>query len=132
MMHCRARALQDEFPSAKYHLIGHSAGGQLIGLMPNYQALTSVVSVACSSGRIKNMDMPFKAQAILFMNGAITLGNLLLKPPLQINSIWEAITARSVASNGVTGVMAKAISRLPLAKRSSLTSMIAKPQQHYG
>lgn len=71
-------ALQDEFPNAKYHLIGHSAGGQLIGLMPNYQALSSVVNIACSSGRIKNMDMPFKAQAILFMNGAITLGNLLL------------------------------------------------------
>lgn len=71
-------ALQDEFPSAKYHLIGHSAGGQLIGLMPNYPALTSVVNVACSSGRIKSMDMPFKAQAVLFMNGAITLGNLLL------------------------------------------------------
>ena len=71
-------ALQDEFPNAKYHLVGHSAGGQLIGLMPNYKALSSVVNVACSSGRIKNMGMPFKAQAIIFMDGAITLGNLLL------------------------------------------------------
>ncbi|PNK61265.1 alpha/beta fold hydrolase [Psychrobacter sp. FDAARGOS_221] len=71
-------ALQDEFPNANYHLVGHSAGGQLIGLMPNYQALSSVVNVACSSGRIKNMDMPFKAQAMVFMDGAITLGNLLL------------------------------------------------------
>ncbi|MBP8046313.1 MAG: alpha/beta fold hydrolase, partial [Psychrobacter sp.] len=34
-------ALQDEFADATYHLIGHSAGGQLIGLMPNYKALTS-------------------------------------------------------------------------------------------
>lgn len=71
-------ALQYEFPNAKYHLIGHSAGGQLIGLMPNYQVLSSVVNIACSSGRIKNMEMPFKANAMLFMNGAITLGNLLL------------------------------------------------------
>lgn len=71
-------ALEQEFPNASYHLIGHSAGGQLIGLMPNYHALSSVFNVACSSGRIKNMDMPFKAQAMLFMNGAITFGNLLL------------------------------------------------------
>lgn len=71
-------ALQYEFPNAKYHLIGHSAGGQLIGLMPNYQVLSSVFNIACSSGRIKNMEMPFKANAMLFMNGAITLGNLLL------------------------------------------------------
>lgn len=71
-------ALQYEFPNAKYHLIGHSAGGQLIGLIPNYQVLSSVVNIACSSGRIKNMEMPFKANAMLFMNGAITLGNLLL------------------------------------------------------
>ena len=71
-------ALQYEFPNARYHLIGHSAGGQLIGLMPNYQVLSSVVNIACSSGRIKNMEMPFKANAMLFMNGAITLGNLLL------------------------------------------------------
>ena len=70
--------LQYEFPNARYHLIGHSAGGQLIGLMPNYQVLSSVVNIACSSGRIKNMEMPFKANAMLFMNGAITLGNLLL------------------------------------------------------
>ncbi|WP_296404914.1 alpha/beta fold hydrolase [Psychrobacter sp.] len=71
-------ALQEEFPNAKYHLIGHSAGGQLIGLMPNYQVLSSVVNIACSSGRIKNMTMPFKARAMFFMNGAITVGNLIL------------------------------------------------------
>ena len=45
-------ALQDEFPNAKYDLIGPSEGGQPIGLMPNYHALSSVVNVACSSGRI--------------------------------------------------------------------------------
>lgn len=70
--------LQEEFPNAKYHLIGHSAGGQLIGLMPNYQVLDSVVNVACSSGRIKNMDMPFKARAMFFMDAAIPVSNLLL------------------------------------------------------
>ena len=69
-------ALQDEFPNATYHLIGHSAGGQLIGLMPNYQAIASVFNVACSSGQIKNMDMPYKLKAIGFMNAFIPLTNL--------------------------------------------------------
>ncbi len=71
-------ALQDEFPEASYHLIGHSAGGQLIGLMPNYQAITSVFNVACSSGRIKNMGMPYKLKAMLFMDAIIPLSNLTL------------------------------------------------------
>ncbi len=71
-------ALQDEFSDATYHLIGHSAGGQLIGLMPNYNAITSVFNVACSSGRIKNMDMPYKIKAMGFMDVFIPLSNLTL------------------------------------------------------
>ena len=71
-------ALQDEFNDATYHLIGHSAGGQLIGLMPNYKALTSVFNVACSSGQIKNMDMPYKLKAMGFMDVFIPLTNLTL------------------------------------------------------
>ncbi|MGP5438459.1 alpha/beta hydrolase family protein [Psychrobacter faecalis] len=71
-------ALQDEFTDATYHLIGHSAGGQLIGLMPNYKALTSVFKVACSSGQIKNMDMPYKLKAMGFMDAFIPLTNLTL------------------------------------------------------
>ena len=71
-------ALQDEFADATYHLIGHSAGGQLIGLMPNYSALASVFNVACSSGRIKNMSMPYKLKAMGFMDTFIPLANLTL------------------------------------------------------
>ncbi|GAF56108.1 LOW QUALITY PROTEIN: hypothetical protein JCM18901_1807 [Psychrobacter sp. JCM 18901] len=71
-------ALQDEFPDATYHLIGHSAGGQLIGLMPNYQAIGSVFNVACSSGRIKNMGMPYKLKAMGFMDAFIPFTNLTL------------------------------------------------------
>ena len=69
-------ALQDEFSDVTYHLIGHSAGGQLIGLMPNYKAIASVFNVACSSGCIKNMAMPYKLKAIGFMNAFIPLTNL--------------------------------------------------------
>lgn len=69
--------LQQEFPDASYHLIGHSAGGQLIGLMANYHQLSSVLNVACSSGRIKNMQLPYKAKAIAFMDAFIPASNLL-------------------------------------------------------
>ena len=69
-------ALQDEFADVTYHLIGHSAGGQLIGLMPNYKAIASVFNVACSSGQIKNMDMPYKLKAMGFMDAFIPLTNL--------------------------------------------------------
>lgn len=71
-------ALQGEFSDASYHLIGHSAGGQLIGLMHNATELASIFNVACSSGRIKNMAMPFKLQAMVFMDAVIPAGNLIL------------------------------------------------------
>ncbi|WP_367109694.1 alpha/beta fold hydrolase [uncultured Psychrobacter sp.] len=71
-------ALQDEFVEANYHLLGHSAGGQLIGLMPNYKAISSIFNVACSSGRIKNMAMPYKIKAMGFMDVFIPVSNLVL------------------------------------------------------
>ena len=71
-------ALHYEFSDASYHLLGHSAGGQLIGLMPNYKSITSVFNVACSSGCIKNMDMPYKLKAMGFMDVFIPLTNLTL------------------------------------------------------
>lgn len=71
-------ALQDEFADASYHLIGHSAGGQLIGLMPNYESIASVFNVACSSGRIKNMRMSYRLKAKFFMDIFIPLNNLIL------------------------------------------------------
>lgn len=37
------------------HLIGHSAGGQLLGLAPNHHLVTSIYNVACSSGSIHLM-----------------------------------------------------------------------------
>lgn len=71
-------ALQYEFEGATYHLIGHSAGGQLLGLMPNHNVIDSIFNVACSSGCIKNMDMPYKIKAIGFMDAFIPLSNLVL------------------------------------------------------
>lgn len=69
--------LQSAFPQTQYHLVGHSAGGQLVGLMPNAKELTSMYNFACSSGSLKNMKMPYFAKAHFFMNLFIPLNNLL-------------------------------------------------------
>ena len=67
--------LQTLFPDTGCHLIGHSAGGQLIGLMPNATELKSVFNVACSSGSVRNMPMPFRAKAAFFMRAFIPVSN---------------------------------------------------------
>ena len=68
--------LSERFPQQKMHLIGHSAGGQLFGLMDNYDRLTSVFNFACSSGSIKNMNQPFKRKADFFLSYFIPFSNL--------------------------------------------------------
>jgi len=69
--------LQTVFPNTSYHLVGHSAGGQLVGLMPNSNTLSSMYNIACSSGSLRNMKMPYFAKAHLFMNIFIPLSNFL-------------------------------------------------------
>lgn len=64
------------FPATKYHLIGHSAGGQLVGLMHNALELTSIFNFACSSGQLKNMSTLYSIKAHFFMNLFIPLSNL--------------------------------------------------------
>jgi len=67
--------LKQSFPGTKYHLIGHSAGGQLVGLMPNASDLTSMYNFACSSGQLSNMRVGYRVKAIFFMNIFIPLSN---------------------------------------------------------
>ena len=50
--------LENRYPSLPKHLIGHSAGGLLFGLMPNHKTLSSVISVAASIGYIDAIAMP--------------------------------------------------------------------------
>ena len=78
--------LIQEFPNTKYHLVGHSAGGQLIGLMSNAEDLSSVFNYASSSGQLTNMKFPFNVRAQFFMNIFIPLSNLIFgytKSPLM-------------------------------------------------
>ncbi len=69
--------LKKSFPECKYHLVGHSAGGQLVGLMPNAGELSSMFNFACSSGCLKNMAKINLIKAHFFMNIFIPLSNAL-------------------------------------------------------
>ncbi|MFC6591408.1 hypothetical protein ACFP81_04865 [Deinococcus lacus] len=69
--------LMRQFPGATYHLIGHSAGGQLPGLMQGAARLSSLLAVAGSSGRLANMPANYRPRAELFMRGIIPLSNAL-------------------------------------------------------
>ena len=69
--------LKTTFPDCKYHLVGHSAGGQLVGLMHNADELTSMFNFACSSGCLSNMKMPYRMHGYFFMNIFIPLTNAL-------------------------------------------------------
>lgn len=69
--------LIEQFPEASYHLVGHSAGGQLVGLMHNHDKLSSMFNFACSSGQLRNMNWRYQFKAQFFMNGFIPLNNIL-------------------------------------------------------
>ncbi len=70
--------LKEHFPNIPYHLVGHSAGGQLVGLMDNALEFHSIFNFGCSSGSTRHYSFPFTLQGNLFLNIIIPLGNLFL------------------------------------------------------
>ena len=77
--------LKESFPNTEYHIVGHSAGGQLTGLMDDVSEIKSLFNYASSSGSLSNMTYPFKFQASFFLNIFIPVNNLLLG---KTNSHW--------------------------------------------
>jgi len=73
------------FPNQSYHIIGHSAGGQLVGLMHNASKVKSLFNFASSSGEIRNMPYPFRISAAFYLNYFIRMSNFLFD---QTNSQW--------------------------------------------
>lgn len=65
--------LVDRFPDMPVHLVGHSAGGQLVGLMPNYQHLSSIVTVSSSSGYFRKIALKQRLFATVFLKIYIPL-----------------------------------------------------------
>lgn len=69
--------LKSGYPEIPYHLVGHSAGGQLVGLMDNAQDLASMFNVGCSSGSMKNISFPFLIKSHFWLNFVIPVSNFL-------------------------------------------------------
>ena len=55
-------------------LIGHSAGGQMMGLLPNHHHISRVVGVATSTGWLRGMRLGFRMKAYFGLRVAIPLG----------------------------------------------------------
>lgn len=69
--------LMEKFPKTSYHILGHSAGGQMVGLIPEWRKLTSIFNYACSSGNLKNLKFPFIIRGRFFMDVYIPMSNLI-------------------------------------------------------
>lgn len=83
--------LKGAFPDVTCHLIGHSAGGQLAGLMHNATELRSMCNLASSSGSLANMPWIFKLKAHWFMNVFIPANNVFFG---HANTQWVGMGER--------------------------------------
>lgn len=69
--------LKIEVPNSEYHLIGHSAGGQLVGLMKNARDIKSMFNFGSSSGSLKYAKYPFRLKSSFWLNIYIPVSNLI-------------------------------------------------------
>ena len=62
----------------KVILLGHSAGGQLLGIVPNYEKVAKVVAVSGSTGHVKGLKGRTKFLAPIMFKGIFPLARLTL------------------------------------------------------
>lgn len=88
LRHCRARlldwgrldipaaldALLARTGAAQAVLLGHSAGAQMLGVMPNHDKVARLVGVAASTGWFRTMRPGFRAKAHLGLRLIVPLG----------------------------------------------------------
>jgi predicted alpha/beta hydrolase len=58
-------------------LLGHSAGGQMMGLLPNHQRVARLVGVSASTGWFRGMRLGFRIPAWIVLRGVVPLGTLI-------------------------------------------------------
>lgn len=63
--------------AAQVVLVGHSAGGQMIGLLPNHGRIARLVGVAASTGWFGGMRLAFALKARLGLRLLVPIGTLL-------------------------------------------------------
>jgi len=69
--------LKSRYPGQEYHLLGHSAGGQLVGMMENAGDLKSMFNFGSSSGSLSYSKYPFKFKFLFWVSIFIPLSNLI-------------------------------------------------------
>lgn len=72
-------ALRDRTKAEQVILVGHSAGGQLLGIVPNYDKVAKVIAVSGSTGHVKGLKGRTKLLApvmfdVIFPLSRFTLG----------------------------------------------------------
>jgi predicted alpha/beta hydrolase len=60
------------------YYVGHSAGGQLIGLLDNVGKITRIAQVAASSGYLPKLDPSLRVQAYVLMHVFMRISNALV------------------------------------------------------
>lgn len=50
--------MKERYPDLKLNIVGNSAGGQMIGLLPNHAQVDKLVAVSCSSGYLWKVKFP--------------------------------------------------------------------------
>ncbi|WP_216938218.1 alpha/beta fold hydrolase [Acinetobacter sp. BY484] len=69
-------ALLARTDAEKVTLLGHSAGGQLLGIVPNYHKVAKVVAVSASSGHVKGLKGKTKLLAPVMFNVIFPLARI--------------------------------------------------------
>lgn len=65
---CAIETLLEKTQAEKVTLLGHSAGGQLLGIVPNFHKVAKVVAVAGSTGHVKGLKGKTKFLAPVMFN----------------------------------------------------------------
>ncbi len=60
--------LEQRYPDWPKLMIGHSIGGQLVGLMPNHHLLKGIVMITCSTGTWWQHTFPYRLKSYSFFN----------------------------------------------------------------
>ncbi|MES2520170.1 MAG: alpha/beta fold hydrolase [Bacteroidota bacterium] len=69
--------LENQFPDLPKLIMGHSVGGQMIGLMPNHHKIKGMVTYATSVGYWGFMPLGYRIQTLFFFHIFTPISNLL-------------------------------------------------------
>lgn len=82
---------RNHYPEQRLQWIGHSVGGQLLGMTPNINTLDSAITVACGSGYWRENSPPTKRIAWLlwYLVGPASVGLLGYFPGKRLNMVGD-------------------------------------------